>query len=202
MSGLYKTEIETTLDEMLAYNMNEASNGTNRFKNVLFIGASGVGKTAIVLKWLQRANDNLGVNCCGESFYRTHTVSADNLKLLEDATDGRPNTILFIDEFDAAPKTCRDTLTDIIDNHTYVVDGVEKHLDGLLFVIATARPAYADYSDGHGIPHIVLPDIDPKNYPIEGSEQERFNTVHVYNDKRSCLEDIERRLDGTIKHDH
>lgn len=106
-------DIKTVLDSALAYNLSQKEKGKDDFVNILFIGEMGSGKTAVIDKWLEDNKLNY------------YVILPDSAKMLVNAEYealDRPNSVLFLEHFDLAPKEIRANFTGFIKTHTKPTD--------------------------------------------------------------------------------
>lgn len=195
-----KTEIEQELDRNLVIARRMSRRGaTSGFPAVLFEGESGVGKTSIVSQW---AKDN-GLNFFS---YDVRNASPESLQgvianhpdhkefvIRKISTEllmplSRPNTIMFIDEYNRGKVQVRNALLDLIISHKMIVPMVgsfeeskktyepygELQEDGylffpnLLFVVAAQNPYKHTYAgtqelDAAEVDRFSIKKIDANN---------------------------------------
>lgn len=177
-----KGQIEEALDEALESNLEEIEMGGNSFTNVLLIGEAGTAKTSRVRQWARDNNINL---------YEVRAAGMDDTDLggaISPGADGtvvrlastefdklnRPNSVLFLDEYNRAPKSVRTNLLELINSHV-VPDPREpsgqRVLENFLFTIAAINPANADY------------DTDT----LDMAEMTRFRQIDVKPDPENLL---------------
>lgn len=87
-----------------------------------------------------------------------------------DELDNVPDSVLFLDEFNRAPRSVRGTLLTLIQDHTIPdnrVKGKTRYLKNFLFTIAAVNPADANYNTDE----------------LDDAELSRFKRVDVYHDK-------------------
>lgn len=156
------SEIETVLNDLLRVNLRERRkasrmNSSNfAFNNVIFVGHAGSGKTAIITKW---AKSHPEVNLMA---LNAQSLQPEELGLMtQDPKDGsvdkratkrfnllnRPNSILFIDEFDKVHPNIRGLLLTLINNHIILNPNKsdsdtseELFLENMLFTIIAMNP--------------------------------------------------------------
>ena len=106
--------IERALDRALDFNKEQIANGHHNYQNVLLVGEAGTGKTERVKQWAQ-AN---GVNLLTKSAATMDDTDIGGalapskegnraIRLTTDEFDGlsRPNSVLFLDEFNRGSDT-------------------------------------------------------------------------------------------------
>lgn len=151
--------IEQILSKYLRLNR-RAAKMKKGFKNVLFVGPAGSGKTARIEAWAQHNNINLvHVKAAAMdqtdvdglmSKSETNPGTAYKLSPTQfDALDNVPDSVLFLDEFNRAPKNVRATLLTLIQDHTipdYRLENGVRYLKNFLFTIAAINPVNAQYN--------------------------------------------------------
>lgn len=154
------SELTDKLDDCLANAMAGHSAGTHDGSDLLITGLPGSGKTGITKQWakdrgvnlfyLNAKNDDLGAILNGfpvdttetdEHGNQVHRVTRSFSKAL-DALD-KPNSVLFLDEFNRAAPKLRAVLLSLINEHVVDGDGPDgfRHFDNLLFTVACINPA-------------------------------------------------------------
>jgi hypothetical protein len=154
------SELTDKLDDCLANAMAAHAAGTHDGVDLLVTGLPGSGKTGITKQWakdrgvnlfyLNAKNDDLGAILNGfpvdtvetdENGNEVHKVTRSYSKSL-DGLD-KPNSVLFLDEFNRAAPKLRAVLLSLINEH--VVDGPGddgfRHFDNLLFTVACINPS-------------------------------------------------------------
>lgn len=154
------SELTDKLDDCLANAMAAHAAGTSDGVDLLITGLPGSGKTGITKQWakdrgvnlfyLNAKNDDLGAILNGfpvdtiekdADGNEVHRVTRSFSKSL-DALD-KPNSVLFLDEFNRAAPKLRAVLLSLINEH--VVDGDSpdgfRHFDNLLFTVACINPS-------------------------------------------------------------
>lgn len=174
-----KGDIEEALDDALEI----ARSGIGESANVLLVGSAGTGKTSRVKAWARKNGINLfeldakGLDITdlngaivpdktGTEVKRLATTELDALE--------RPNSVLFLDEYNRAPADIRGTLLTLVNDHE-INDPREssgkRHLDNLLFTVAAINPSNANYNTDQ----------------LDQAELERFYQLNVMPDKRNLL---------------
>lgn len=189
-------QIERALNDALATAKRQLRLPENErdWPAVLFIGEPGSGKTSRIKAWAARHDINLyGVQAStmeevdlngpvvmdqdeqGRKF-ATRLASVEFNKL------DRPNSVLFLDEFNRARGGVRGTLLTLINDHA-IPDAREpggmRTLKNMLFTIAAINPD--ETSD----------DVEP----LGQAEHDRFRHIRVISEKKHWLDYITRRLD-------
>ena len=162
-------ELTDKLDDCLSNSMVGQHMGTHDGTDLLVDGLPGSGKTGIVRAWanargvnlfyLNAKDDDLGANINGFPISATkkgkngeeiHVVT----RAFSDALDAlnRPNSVLFLDEFNRAPAKIRAVLLTLINEHAIAGKNDEddedagdgyKYFKNLLFTVACINPAVA-----------------------------------------------------------
>lgn len=156
-----KSRIENALDKALKKSRTYQARGTTRksdFPNVYIVGPAGFGKTEIVFQWAAENGINLVRKDAGsmdasdmggmkardaeDSKYATRlgTKEFEQLK--------KPNSVLFLDEFNRARADVRSALLTLIQNHIVwspYEEGEVEFLDNLLFTVVAMNPNNASY---------------------------------------------------------
>ena len=152
--------IEEVLDRALAdAKVAQALGETSDFPNIWLEGPAGTGKTEMVEAWAKKAGVNLvyenlqtsGVNTFGGIAARDPddpryaTVLGNNriIKALE-----KPNSVLFLDEYNRAKKEVRGLLLTLIQSHKIWdpnAEGQVARLPNFLFTIIATNPSGGVY---------------------------------------------------------
>ena len=156
-----KSRIERELDKCLKKARTYQRRGTTRksdFPNLYIVGPAGFGKTEIVTQWAEDNNINLvtknassmdatdfgglKVRSQDDNRYavRIGTKEFDQLK--------KPNSVLFLDEFNRARADVRGTLLTLIQNHVVwnpYEEGEMEFLDNFMFTIVAMNPNNSSY---------------------------------------------------------
>lgn len=192
-----KTYIETILDDALDNAQINHSTGAGEFPNVLLIGQAGSGKSSIVRQWARKNSIALyEVRAAGmdpTDLGGVITINKDNetakrIPMTEFliALD-RPNSVLFLDEYNRAPKSVRTNLLSLVQDHVIndprEPDG-QKHLENLLFTIAAINPsANADYNTDM----------------MDTAERDRFSAYDIPYNKAETLRFLIKQFDSQIE---
>lgn len=150
-------EIESELNDLLEINRDQLSQGSRNFQNCLFVGEAGTGKTARIKAWARKNNINLVIVKAGElDDTDTGGIIAGNIqqqvavRLASTEFDqlGKKDSVLFLDEWNRAPDSVRQSLLTLIQDHTVTdprVDGRMRFLPNFLFTVAAINPNSGDY---------------------------------------------------------
>lgn len=192
-------QIETALNEAFnsAKRQLRYDESDREWPAVLFIGEPGTGKTARANAWARRHGVNL---------YTVQASTMDDTDLngpvvMDQDKDGkkfavrlasiefdklnRPNSVLFLDEFNRGRNSVRGTLLTLINDHTVPdsrVEGGKRLLENFLFTIAAINPD--DTSD----------DVNP----LGQAEHDRFRHIRIVNDKMHWLGYMIARYDRIL----
>lgn len=192
-------QIETALNR--AYRSAKAQfllpEGRREWPALLFIGEPGSGKTSRVNAWARRHNVNLyavqastmeevdlngpvvmDIDDQGRK-YATRLASIEFDKL------NRPDSVLFLDEFNRARGTVRGTLLTLINDHR-IPDAREpggmRTLENMLFTVAAINPD----------------ETTDEVEPLGQAEHDRFRHLRIVSDKLHWLSYVKSRL-GELK---
>ena len=188
-------QIESALDWALKQNIREKKYGGHEFQNVLFIGEAGTGKTARTRAWAKRNGINL-VNILASTMDDTDLGGAISpnkdgnavVRLASTEFDklNEPNSVLFLDEYNRAPKSVRGTLLTLINDHVIPDGRTEtgvRELPNFLFTIAAINPPSTSY------------DTDK----LDDAERNRFAHYEIVADNDNTLNyllgELDRRID-------
>lgn len=187
-----KGQIQSALDWALDYNQEQHELGKKNFQNLLFIGEAGTGKTSIIRAWAKENNVNLyevraagmddtdlgGAISKGEGEFsnvvqRLASTEFDKLN--------RPNSVLFLDEYNRAPKSVRTNLLELVNSHVVPdprTESGQRYLENFLFTVAAINPANADY------------DTDE----MDMAERTRFRNIDVQPNPQQLLNYLTREF--------
>ena len=93
----------------------------------------------------------------------------------------RPNSVLFLDEYNRAPKSVRTNLLELVNSHVVPdprTESGQRYLENFLFTIAAINPANADY------------DTDE----MDMAERTRFRNIDVVPNPLHLLSHLEREF--------
>lgn len=185
----YKGDIEKALDKCLATSRRAILTGDSEgFLNALLIGQAGTGKTSRVKEWARKNNitlfevdaKTLDPTDMGGIVARDDANKRRSIKLSSSEFDplDRPNSVLFLDEYNRAASDVRGTLLELINNHV-VNDNEEpsgkRFLPNLLFTVIAINPANGSYNTDE----------------LDVAELSRFKQVPVAMDPISLLSHLE-----------
>ncbi len=178
-----KGQIERILDEALDYNQEQHDLGGRDFQNILFIGEAGTGKSSIIRSWAKKNGINLyEVRAAGmddTDLGGAITPSGDTKTVVRLASTefdvlNRPNSVLFLDEYNRAPKSVRTQLLELVNSHV-VPDprepGGQRYLENFLFTVAAINPPTSTY------------DTDV----MDVAERTRFRNIDVVPEPKTVL---------------
>lgn len=192
----YKGTIEKVLDRALRYNQSEHRTGGHDFLNILFIGEAGSGKTARINAWAQKAGVNLvtvrGADLDASDFGGVQVPDeerkyASKLGSREFDNLNKPNSVLFLDEYNRAPKSVRSSLMELVNNHIIYdpgSEGQQRYLENFLFTISAINPSNMNY------------DTDT----MDMAERSRFAKKYLDSDPKATLDYLTKRY--TYKAEH
>lgn len=191
-------DIERALDRALRMNKQQIRNGSRNFINVLFTGPAGAGKTGRIKSWARKNNINLVKTIAGtmdETDLGGVPVAnlADGIAIKLSTTQfdslaTEPNSVLFLDEWNRAPRAVRATLLNLIQDHE-IPDYREKtgmrFLPNFLFTVAAINP-----SD----------DIGYNTDTLDDAELGRVLEYEVAPDTKTWLDYTRAELNSQLKH--
>ena len=191
-------DIERALDRALKMNRQQIRNGSRNFINVLFTGPAGAGKTGRIKSWARKNNINLVKTIAGtmdETDLGGVPVAnlADGIAIKLSTTQfdslaTEPNSVLFLDEWNRAPRAVRATLLNLIQDHE-IPDYREKtgmrFLPNFLFTVAAINP-----SD----------DIGYNTDNLDDAELGRVLEYEVAPDTKTWLDYTRAELNSQLKH--
>ena len=174
---------------------------------ILFVGEPGSGKTSRVVAWAKRHNINLyavqastmeEVDLNGPVVMDQDEQGrkfATRLASIEFDKLTRPNSVLFLDEFNRARGTVRGTLLTLINDHKIPdarEDGGMRTLENMLFTVAAINPE----------------DTNDDVQPLGQAENDRFREIRIVSDKNHWLNyivhrymNLAKRFEEAGKHD-
>lgn len=165
------------------------------YPDLLLVGEAGTGKTARIRAWAKKNNINLfevraagmddtdlgGASVpMGEVVKRLASTEFDYLE--------EPNSVLFLDEYNRAPKGVRTNLLELINSHV-VPDPRKKEYHGqrflpnFLFTVAAINPPSAEY------------DTDE----LDMAEVSRFRVLVVAMQKQIYIAHLNDEIDKALK---
>ena len=191
-------QIEAALDRALKQARRMQRSGEdNDFPNVLLISDAGFGKTAICKQW---AKDR-GINLVYKDA-KTMDASALGGIVARDVDDPKygtnlgtkafrslekPNSVLFLDEYNRAKKEIRGSLLTLIQDHVIwdpYEEGEMKFLPNFLFTVAAINPPNANYKGAQ--------EFDP-------AERSRFQSIEIQPDPMEHLRYLRKFYNNQIK---
>ena len=147
-------DIEKALDRALRNNRQQIEYGSRNFINVLFTGPAGTGKTKRIQAWAKKNNINLVKTIAGTmdeadlgGLPAANLADGVAIKLSTtqfDSLQTEPNSVLFLDEWNRAPRAVRATLLNLIQDHEipdYRQKNGMRFLPNFLFTIAAVNPS-------------------------------------------------------------
>lgn len=147
-------DIEKALDRALRNNRQQIKYGSRNFINVLFTGPAGTGKTKRIQAWAKKNNINLVKTIAGTmdeadlgGLPVANVADGVAIKLSTtqfDSLQTEPNSVLFLDEWNRAPRAVRATLLNLIQDHEipdYRQKNGMRFLPNFLFTVAAVNPS-------------------------------------------------------------
>lgn len=187
-----KGDIESVLDRALKVAKRANRRGQRGdYPNVLLIGEAGTGKSARVRQWAAENGVNLmevrvagmdatdiggaiAPNKEGDTVVRLASTEFDKLN--------RPNSVLFLDEYNRAPREVRTNLLELVNSHVVPdsrEEGGQRFLPNFLFTIAAINPPNGRYNTDE----------------MDDAERSRFRTVDVTFDPINLNQFLSKRFD-------
>lgn len=187
-----KGDIESVLDRSLKVAKRANRRGQRGdYPNVLLIGEAGTGKSARVRQWASENGVNLmevraagmdatdiggaiAPNREGDTVVRLASTEFDKLN--------RPNSVLFLDEYNRAPREVRTNLLELVNSHVVPdarEEGGQRFLPNFLFTIAAINPPNSRYNTDE----------------MDDAERSRFRTVEVAFDPLNLNQFLAKRFD-------
>ena len=191
----YKGTLEKELDKALKYNKAEHRNGGRDFLNVLFIGEAGSGKTSRIRDWANKNGVNLvtvrGADLDASDFGGVQIPDAERRyasKLGSREFDNldKPNSVLFLDEYNRAPKSVRSSLMELINSHIIYdpsSEGSQRYLSNFLFTVSAINPSSMNY------------DTDT----MDMAERSRFAKKYLDSDPKATLDYLTKKYTHAIE---
>ena len=190
----YKGDIESVLDRSLQLARRAIRRGERGdFPNVLFVGEGGTGKSSRIRKWARDNNINLlekrvaGMDATDLGGAMSPDLKGSKVvnRLASTEFDplDRPNSVLFLDEYNRASSAVRTNLLELVNSHI-LPDAREpdsqRFLPNFLFTIAAINPTGSRY------------DTDE----LDDAEATRFRTVNVVYDPIILNNYLSKKLDA------
>ena len=187
-----KGDIESVLDRALKVAKRANRRGQRGdYPNVLLIGEAGTGKSARVRQWAAENGVNLmevraagmdatdiggaiAPNKEGDTVVRLASTEFDKLN--------RPNSVLFLDEYNRAPREVRTNLLELVNSHVVPdsrEEGGQRFLPNFLFTVAAINPPNGRYNTDE----------------MDDAERSRFRTVDVVFDPINLNQFLSKRFD-------
>ena len=209
-----KTEIEEALDDLLEEAEETAANGGHgNYPTLLIEGEAGIGKTSVVRQWcsahgfnffeydLRQASpesfEGIVDNDPEDAFVLTRRISKELLIPLS-----KPNTIMFLDEYNRARTDIRQKLLGLILNHEMTVPVPYKDFD-------KSKEFYAPYGELTSRGTLYFPNLmfvvcaqNPYSmrysgtYELDTAESDRMVKITPEVNHQSVLEYLTRLFNG------
>ena len=196
-----KNQVEVVLDRSLKIAKKKQRRGAKSdFPNVLLVADAGMGKTEMVREWAEENGIhlfevNLGTTppeTLGGIVARSSKNPAVATRLgttdLADALD-KPNSVLFLDEYNRAKTEIRGAVLTLVQNHLIYdpeSDSGYKFLPNFLFTVAAINPSNTTYKGAK--------ELDP-------AEKSRFYTLFMNANPMEHLRYLKRFYSKEIKED-
>ncbi|MGM9544670.1 MAG: type II toxin-antitoxin system death-on-curing family toxin [Romboutsia timonensis] len=185
-------QIESALDRALKVAKRANRRGQRGdYPNVLLVGEAGTGKSSIVRQW---ARDNgialmevraagmdatdiggaIAPNKEGDTVVRLASTEFDKLD--------RPNSVLFLDEYNRAPREVRTNLLELVNSHVIPdarEEGDQRFLPNFLFTVAAINPPNNRYNTDE----------------MDDAERSRFRTINITFDPNYLNNFLGKRYD-------
>ena len=201
-----KSQIEYALDKALKRAKKVEGQKGADFPNILLVGDAGSGKSAMVRQW---AKEN-GINLVYKDIKTITPTDLGGLKMRDvDDPDyakrvgskefinalSKPNSVLFLDEYNRAKTEVRGTLLTLVNEHVVwdpKAEGEEAFLPNFLFTIMAINPATGAYPGAR--------DLDP----AERSRARRVNVQMIPDEhlrylRKIYTQEIENAVDAEDK---
>ena len=192
-----KSELEKMLDHCLKrarVNQKRDPDSITDYPNLLIIGSSGFAKSSVVKSWSKANGINLytlvlsqaGPEKIGgiigydpeNSNYSKELAN----KQLVDALS-KPNTVLFLDEYNRAKSSVRATLLKLVQDHTLTIGSEEKYFPNFLFTVAAINPVSSSY----------------ETHTLDTAELSRFKKYNVAPNPLEQLRFLNKKFDKDIE---
>lgn len=196
-----KNQVEVVLDRALKRAKKLQKRGiTSDFPNVLIISDAGMGKSEMVRQWAQEngihlVEKNLGTmtpEALGGIVARSSKNPAVATRLgtteMADTLD-KPNSVLFLDEYNRAKTEIRGAVLTLVQNHLVYdpeSDSGYKFLPNFLFTVAAINPANTNYKGAK--------ELDP-------AEKSRFYTLQMSPNAMEHLKYLKRFYSSQMEQD-
>lgn len=175
-------DIERALDRAYKTSKRMQKTGRGEYQGILLVGEAGTGKTSRVRAWAQDNGINLLIKQAssmddtdlgGALTANKDVTVAVRLASTEFDDLEKPNSVLFLDEYNRASTGVRQTLLQLINDHMIPdarEDGGMRVFPNLLFVVCAMNP-----EDGYNT-----------GDTLDRAERSRLRRVDVVPDKRSA----------------
>lgn len=190
-----KGQIEAALDRALKVAKRGSARGKHGdYPNILFIGEAGTGKSSVIRQWAKDNGINLfevraagmdATDLGGAIAPDKETGAVKRFSSTEFDKLDRPNSVLFLDEYNRAPREVRTNLLELVNSHVIPdarSESGQRFLPNFLFTIAAINPPTADY------------DTDV----MDAAEISRFRSVNVTFDPLYNLRYLQNYYDKLI----
>ena len=209
-----KTEIERLLDRAYARNKSNMKRGIgSKFQAVLIEGDAGVGKSNIVEQWVKEMGLNLHV-------IEAHTLNPEVLMGIPDVHPSKqgmvmrrlstellnplkkPNTVLFIDEYNRADYQTRFYFGNLAKYHTMPIpdlgDETTEEVFGEYGQIVDGKLFFNNLVMVVGAQNPYEPDVYTGTNELDSAELERFKYVTVQADPQAVLRYFRKKYTALI----
>lgn len=190
-----KGQIEGALDRALKVAKRGSARGKRGdYPNILFIGEAGTGKSSVIRQWAKDNDVNLfevraagmdATDLGGAIAPDRESGAVKRFSSTEFDKLDRPNSVLFLDEYNRAPREVRTNLLELVNSHVIPdarSESGQRFLPNFLFTIAAINPPSADY------------DTDV----MDAAEVSRFRSVNVTFDPLYNLRYLQKYYDKLI----
>ena len=153
-----KSEIEIILDRALVVAKRAQRHKAADYPNILLMGESGSAKTAITKYWAKKNNINLMTKTLSSmdptDFEGNIVPDPDNTgtakKLASTEFDPleKPNSVLFLDEYNRSTMAVATNVMELVNNHILTdprAEGGKRFLPNFLFTVAAINPPNNNY---------------------------------------------------------
>lgn len=191
-------QVARVLDRALDVAQDMIEDGeTSDFPNVLFVSDAGFGKTDMIVSWAKSRNVNLVPLPLGTTDPATFSGmvarDADDPKYAKRLGTkelvqslSKPNSVLFLDEYNRSKTEIRGTILTLIQNHKIwdpTAENSQRFLPTFLFTVAAMNPSNSTYKGAK--------EIDP-------AEKTRFRRIPLMPDPMEHLKFIRSYLQNKI----
>lgn len=210
-----RTEIEKLLDRAYARNKSAMKKGMgSKFQAILIEGDAGVGKSNIVEQWVKEHGLNLHT-------IEAHTLNPEVLMGIPDVHPTKqgmvmrrlstellnplkkPDTVLFIDEYNRADYQTRFYFGNLAKYHTMPIpdlgDETTEEVFGEYGQIANGKIFFNNLVMVVGAQNPYEPDVYTGTNELDSAELERFKYTRVQADPQAVLRYFRKKYDILIK---